>query len=292
MEISNKKRGGRDNIQTLPPTEEVRMSDHKFKTRTIRSVALATGLAMAIVLWVGPAMAAGGVDPDADKILRAMSSYLGRVPTFSMTADIDTEIVNLDGQKLQMSATSTIVIARPDKFHIARQGMVADAEFIFDGNTLTIHGKRKNVYAQIESPGTIDDAIRTFESETGLDAPGADLLLAEPYLNLSAEVISGTYLGIAYVDGLACHHLAFRQARVDWQLWVKTGDEPLPMKYVITSKWITGAPQYAVRLRDWKTGLKTDDNQFMFSVPEGAKRLETIPVNETGELGISEEGQK
>ncbi len=150
------------------------MSDRKGKTRTIRG-ALVAGLALAIVLTAGPATAADGVEPEADKILRAMSTYLGGLPAFSMSADIDNEIVNLDGQKLQLSASSAISVERPGKFHIARKGMFADAEFIFDGKTLTIHAKGKNVYAQFESPGTIDDAILTFESAAGLDAPGADL---------------------------------------------------------------------------------------------------------------------
>jgi len=66
------------------------------------------------------------------------------------------------------------------------------------------------------------------------------------------------------------------------QLWVKAGDEPLPMKYVITAKWQTGAPQYEIRLRDWDT---------KFSVPDGAIKLKTIMVNETGEFISTEEGK-
>ena len=56
------------------------------------------------------------------------------------------------------------------------------------------------------------------------------------------------------------------------------------MKYIITSKWITGAPQYSVRFRDWDTKPNIDPGRFMFSPPEGAKRLESIPVDQVGEL--------
>ena len=68
---------------------------------------------------------------------------------------------------------------------------------------------------------TIDDAIATVRTETGLDAPGADLLYADPYPGLVDGVLSGTYLGTAHVDGIESHHLAFRQTKVDWQLWVQ-----------------------------------------------------------------------
>ena len=61
------------------------------------------------------------------------------------------------------------------------------------------------------------------------------------------------------------------------------------MKYVITSKWHTAAPQYEIRFRDWNTNPQINDEQFTFSAPEGATRLETIPVNEMGEFIIEED---
>jgi len=265
------------------------MRDKDVKTSAFRSVVFAAGVVLMISFAAGPAMCADGIDPDADKILSSMSSYLGGTSTFSVKADIDNEIITHAGQKLQLSSFATVVMERPGKFHVQRKGMLADVEYIFDGKTLTLHGKNLNVYVQREVSGTIDDAIRAVEMETGLDAPGADLLFADPYAILSSGVVSGVYIGTAYVNGVECHHLAFRENKVDWQLWVKAGDMPLPMKYVITSKWHTGAPQYTVQLRDWDTkpGIKGD--QFTFIVPAGARRLETIPVNEMGELSIEED---
>ena len=264
------------------------MKDKRILKHATWRAVLVAGLALVVSFAAGPATGAEGVDADADNILRSMSSYLGGLPRFGMNADIDNEIITHDGQKLQLSSFSTIVMERPEKFHIQRKGMFADAEFIFDGKTLTLHGKNLNVYAQMEVPGTIDDAIRAVEFETGLDAPGADLLFSDPYAILSSGVASNSYLGTAYVNGVECHHLAFREDKVDWQLWVKVGDEPVPMKYVITSKWVTGAPQYEVRLRDWNTNPRIKAGQFTFSVPKGARRLETISVNEMGELTIEE----
>ena len=250
---------------------------------------LVFALEFAFCLAPGPVMSAEGIDPDADSVLKSMSSYLGGIKAFSMNADIDFEVVSRNGQKLQLSSFATAVLKRPEKFHIQRKGMIANLEFIFDGKTLTLYGKNLNVYAQIEAPGTIDDAIRAYELETGIPAPGADLLFDDPYAILSSGVESSAYLGIAYVSGVECHHLAFREEKVDWQLWVKTGDAPLPMKYVITSKWHTAAPQYEIRFRDWNTNPQINDEQFTFSAPEGATRLETIPVNEMGEFIIEED---
>lgn len=120
--------------------------------------------------------------------------------------------------------------------------------------------------------------------------PGAELLDADPYTGLVTNVLSSDYLGTVYVHGVECHYLTFRTARVDWQLWVRTGDKPLPMKYVITSKWVASAPQFSIRYRDWDTNPQIEARQFSFSAPKGARKLETIPVNALGEF-MSEGGK-
>jgi hypothetical protein len=264
------------------------MTKRRSKTIAVWRAVLVAGVFMLISFAAGPVMSAEGIDPEADKILKSMSSYLGGMKTFSMNADIDFEFISRDAQKLQLSSFATVVVERPAKFHTQRKGMIADAEFIFDGKTLTLHGKNLNVYAQTEVSGTIDDAIRAYEMETGIPAPGADLLFADPYAILSSGVESSAYIGTAYVNGVECHHLAFREDNVDWQLWVKAGDEPLPMKYVITSKWLTGAPQYEIRYRDWNRKPRIKGDQFTFTVPKGTVRLDAMPVNEMGEFNAEE----
>ena len=89
---------------------------------------------------------------------------------------------------------------------------------------------------------------------------------------------------MANVGGVESHHLAFRGPRVDWQIWIQDGANPLPMKYVITSKWVAGAPQYSVRFRNWKTNPKIDAARFEFEVPSGARELKTLSINEVGEI--------
>ncbi|MCW8799908.1 MAG: DUF2092 domain-containing protein, partial [Desulfobacter sp.] len=249
------------------------------------------GLALIIGLAAGPAMGAGNMDPDADQILKSMSSYLGGTKAFSMNADIDCEFIAGNGQKLQLSSFASIVVERPQKFFITRQGMFADVELLFDGKTLTLYGKGLNAYAQVDIPGTIDDAVIAYEMEIGIPAPGADLLFTDPYTILSSGVESSAHMGTAYINGVECYHLAFRKAEVDWQLWVKTGDQPLPMKYIITTKWLTGAPQFEIRLRDWNTNPVIKTDRFTFLVPEGAVKLDTIPVNEMGEFEQPQEGK-
>jgi hypothetical protein len=154
---------------------------------------------------------------------------------------------------------------------------------------LTIHGRGLSVYMQSEHAGTIEDAIDQVTTKTGFDIPAADLLYRDSYGGLIDGVVSGDYLGRGFVDGVECHHLAFRQSKVDWQLWIQAGDQPLPMKYVIVNKWVTGAPQYTVRFRDWNTKPVLKADRFAFSPLEGAKKLESISFNEVGGLMLEED---
>jgi len=248
-------------------------------------------LALAAGLAVGPAMASGSINPDADEILRSMSTFLSGTKNLSVSANISNEIIALDGEKLQFNAHSTLVLERPSRLFATRRGRFADIELYFDGKQATLFGKGLNVYLQREVAGTTDDLFAALESGIGINLPGDDLLAADPYAVLTEGVNGSGYHGTAFVQGVECYHLSFREDQVDWQLWVKTGDEPLPMKYVITTKWTTGAPQYSVELTDWNLKPDVAADRFTFVAPKDAEKLEALPVDDTGEIRIEREAK-
>jgi hypothetical protein len=252
-----------------------------------------TAVVLGIAVGVGtptlPAAQAQDLDPNATEVLQEMATYLAETEAFSVNADIDFEVVARTGQKLQFSSYATVLMERPNGFYIERMGPVADVEIFFDGSQLTLFGRGTNAYAQQSVEGTTDDAIRTFEFQTGIPFPGADLLFSDPYSVLSQGVESSLYLGTGYIDGVEVHHLAFREDETDWQIWVRTGDVPLPMKYVITTKWLTGAPQYEIRLRNWDTSPDIADGQFTFTPPADATQLDAFPADELSEFPAMEE---
>lgn len=234
----------------------------------------------------GTASAQNLIEPEAGKILAAMSDNLKAAPTLSADYDADHEIIDLAGQKIQYSASGTLALDRAKGFRMTRKGPFADAEVIFDGKTISIHGKGLNVYAQLPSPGpSVEEATEEFRASTGLDAPGADLLASDPYAVLTEGVTQGTLIGSAFVDGIECDHLAFRTDTVDWQIWISKGEKPLPLKYVITTKWVTGAPAYSLRLSNWKTS-GIDAAQFTFTPSADAREVDQVYADVTGELPL------
>lgn len=250
---------------------------------------LAASLSTALGLSALPGSAAAQFDGNADEILRAMSAQLAGMKAFSVSADISNEIITDEGMKLQFNSHSNLLVERPSRFHATRQGRFSDAVMNYDGAQLSLHGKNLNAYVQRDLEGDIDDAIRAIEQGTGLTLPGADLLLSDSYSALTSGAISSGYYGRGFVGGVEAHHLGFRTPIVDWQIWVSAGDDPLPMKYVVTTKWMTGAPQYSVQLSNWNASPSISRTAFTFVPPEGARKVEALPVDETGEIAAQPE---
>lgn len=261
------------------------------KNRFTRWTALIAGIMLVTFMSAPAVMGADNIDPEADKILKSMSTFMDGLSAFSAKADVDNELIDLSGQKIQLSSSGEIIFKRPDGLYMHRQGAIVDIKLFFDGKMLTLQGMNLNVYFQKEAPGTTDAAIETLHNELGLDTPGADLLFTDAYKGLIDGVVSSAYLGTAYVNGVECHYMTFRKAQTDWQLWVRAEGDPLPMKYVITTKWMAGAPQYSVRFREWNTAPKIEVGQFDFKAPEEAVKLEEIQVNEMGEMLVEEGGK-
>lgn len=240
--------------------------------------------AIAIALSNAPSRAQSAIDPDAVSVLRAMTDQLQAMKEFDVEYDTDHEVLQRDGQKIQYSASGRIAVSRSAGFHMTRQGPYADTEVSFDGKVVSLYGKRLNVYAQIDSPGpAIDEAFAEVRTATGLDPAGADFMTADPYAVLTEGVVSGSLVGTAVVGGVLCDHLAFRNDDVDWQLWISKGEKTLPLKYVITTKWVTGSPQYTLRFRNWDTE-GVDSKTFSFKPPADAKKVDAVHADVVGDL--------
>jgi hypothetical protein len=190
------------------------------------------------------------------------------------------EVVRDSGQKLQFLATSNVSVRRPNKLRSDRRGEVVDASFLYNGKTITVYGKRMNMYAQTTAPPTIDEALDYAQSRLDLDAPGVDLIYSNAYKALTEDVVSGMRVGPAFIGDVPCQHLAYRGNAVDWQLWIQDGAEPLPLKYVITTKDVKSSPEFSVEFRDWETSAVLPDELFEFTPPAGAQRIEFLGLLE------------
>ena len=84
--------------------------------------------------------------------------------------------------------------------------------------------------------------------------------------------------GLHRVDGVPCHHLAFAQETIDWQIWIDAGPRPVPRKLLIHHKDERGAPKYSARLSGWDFHPRLSDGFFEFHPPDGAAEVEFLPA--------------
>jgi len=183
------------------------------------------------------------VAPEADRVLREMSQYLAGLRAFRVSADSALEVVLQSGQRLQFVQASQVVVRRPDRLRSERHGAEVDATLYYDGQRVTLFGRRDNVWATAEAPHTLDEMIDFARDELDIEAPGADLLASDTYATLMEDVRSGIYVGQEQMGGMDVHHLAFRnRGGTDWQIWVQAGQTPLPMRYVIVSTDVRSHP--------------------------------------------------
>jgi hypothetical protein len=232
----------------------------------------ALGAATAAVVLLAANSAARADDPA--KILKSMTDYLGAQKTLSAAFDSDIEVITPELQKIQFSSSGQIKLSRPDKLRVRRTGGYADVEMVYDGKAISVYGNNAKSYVQADASGTVDQMIDAIQVKSGVAMPGTDLLLSNAFDELMATTTDGKHIGLGVVDGVECEHLAFRGPDTDWQIWIETGAKPVPRKYVITSKTLAGAPQYTLRVRDWKTDAFADADTFVFKPPAGATRVD------------------
>jgi len=247
-------------------------------------------IAATMLLSVTP----GAQAQDAAKVLKAMTDYVASQKVISATFDADIEVITNDLQKIQFASSGQMLLSRPDKIHASRIGGYANVELIFDGKTLSVFGKNVNAYAQANAAGSIDQVVARLRNQFGVAIPGADLLLSHAYDEMTKDVLDAKHIGRGVVDGVECEHLAFRDNDVDWQLWVEVGSRPIPRKYVITSKAVAGAPQYTLRIKDWKTNVPVPSDAFAFKPPANAKKVEFGALAGIDEIppGVAPGGKK
>lgn len=218
------------------------------------------------------------VDSKAFKILKRMNDYLLSQPVVGFRAIENEEEVFDDGQKVMFSKEIRFKMARPNKFHVQRNNGESELEMFYDSSSFTIFRKDLNFFATVPAPPTITEVFAKLDNKLNIQIVARDILRDDSYGFLLASISSGFVVGDALVHGVLCTHLAFRATDTDMQIWITKGKKALPMKYVITSRWITGAPQYAVTFFDWVVQDDIDNAVFVFNAPQDAKKIPFMEV--------------
>jgi hypothetical protein len=90
---------------------------------------------------------------------------------------------------------------------------------------------------------------------------------------LEKRITEIDYVELTTIAGKPADHLAARTADIDFQIWLAQGEQPLPLRVVLTYKKEVGQPQFRANLNDWNLAPKIDEAALAFSPPQGAEAV-------------------
>lgn len=212
----------------------------------------------------------GSRDTSAIEVLKKMSAYTESLDQFVIKSAGFSDARLDAGLMVSNSNEVRVTIDRPQSMHISNFDGVDKKNIYFHQGSLTVYSSERNFFAQAGIPKEIEAAAEFALEELDVEAPLMDLI----YRDVSAQLLQSDdsilYLsGNSRVAGVKCHHIVIRGPEIDLQLWVETGDQPLPRKLVMTSKWENGSPRFTANLA-WDIAPKINPDEFIFKAPDGA----------------------
>ncbi len=211
---------------------------------------------------------------EAKNILFGMAKFLADTQRFSVTLNDSFEVLQETGQMIEFGESRNIVVNRPNGLHVDIEHSDGEKHrVIYDGKVITAFSPTHNVYAQAPKPGGIDEAVMYFLKDLQMRLPLAALLLNRLPAELESRTLAIDYVERNVINGLPSHHLAGRTETVDYQVWIKEGAEPLPLRVILTYKTQEGHPSFRARFSDWNLNPDVDDALFSFSPPAGATKI-------------------
>jgi hypothetical protein len=211
---------------------------------------------------------------EAAALLDRMTRHLAGLASFSVAFRDGYDVVQASGQKIEFGETRRLTIARPG--HLRVEEIASDGKrdlAVFDGKTISVYDADAGVYAQAPQPGSVDDALVYFVRSLRMRMPLALLLTKNLPGVLAGRVKSVDYVERTDILGVPTHHIAGRGENVDFQFWIKDGDEPLPLRVVITYIRSPGQPQFWANFSEWNVRPAVGASTFQFVPPREAKKI-------------------
>jgi len=215
-----------------------------------------------------------GGDQLALSALSNMSAYLRSLDRFRVSASISKDEVLLDGQKLQFDSSMDLTVNPPNQLFAAVTTASAKRLYFYDGKQFTLYTPALKYYASFDAPDTLGETVALAQDKFDVELPLADLF---SWGNDDADfdaIENSKVVGVGMVNGVSCNHFAFRQQDVDWQVCIKRGGSPLPLKLVVTTKNEAEQPQYVATMKwdlapvipatDFSFKPRQDDQQIHF----------------------------
>jgi hypothetical protein len=222
-------------------------------------------------------------DSAALEALVNMSRYMETVKQFALDVDSTTDQIMVDGantQLIQLTHNTKLTVNRPDslKADIAGGAPGSSRHAFYDGKTFTLYTEPGRYYATAPAPATIKALMSDLQARYGIDLPLSDIFTLGANPADLSRVLSSVYVGDEVVGGNTCSHYAYHEEKVDWQIWIQKGSQPLPCKLNIVTSTDKERPQYTA-VYHWNLNPEISQKTFKFTPPENAHPIQLVPVS-------------
>lgn len=210
----------------------------------------------------------------AAALLKAMAGHIAGLDRFSLRARLGYEVVQQNGQKIEFGETRLVTLIRPDRLRVEEVASDGERSFVlFDGRQMTVFSADAGVYAQAPQPAPIDDALVYFVRDLRMRMPLALMLSTHVETDLPAMAREVDYVELTDILGKPAHHIAGRTDAIDFQFWIAEGEQPLPLRVVLTYRDVPGQPQFWSEFSEWNMNPRVTDATFRMSLPRDARQI-------------------
>jgi len=236
-------------------------------------------LAPALQAAEQPAAAQEAVrDEEVIKRLAVMGKYLRSLKVMAVQADTTTEDVMDNGQKLQFTGSVEYLVQIPDRLRLEVKNDRHYRVYTYDGKALTQFSPGLGYYATMEMREPVGRMVLQVKEKYDLELPLADLFLWGTDKADTTGIKEAVFIGLEQVDDHESEHFAFREDGIDWQIWIRPGDQPLPDRLVITTTDDPTQPSYNANLK-WNLSPQLKEADFSFVPPKGAMKIDIVAVD-------------
>jgi len=167
-----------------------------------------------------------GREPKAMEIIKAACSRLAAARSMSFTAVVTYESPSRLGTPLAYTTRSQVVMQRPDKLRVITSADGPASEFYYDGKTMSAYAPNEKLIAVAKAPPMIDAALQEAFKTAAIYFPFTDLIVADPYQDISDGLILAFYIGQSkVVGGVTTDMVAYANNDVFVQAWVGADDK-------------------------------------------------------------------
>lgn len=253
----------------------------RWTARTVAATAIAAATMVPVYSQqpapAGKAAAAAAATPSqvqAREILMHMARFLSTAPSFSVSLNTGYDAVQASGQKIEFNERRQVIISRPDRLRAeTERSDGSKASVVFTGKEIVLIDPTNKVYATAPQQGGLDESIVYFVSNLGMRFPLAVLLVSQAPGEFEDRVRAIDYVEKTNILGVPSHHLAGRTDTVDFQIWVSDGEQPFPLRIVLTYRTEPGQPQFWAQFADWRLTPAISASTFSAQIPAGAQKI-------------------